>query len=286
MPRRQPRPLCGLTRPNWHSTPGPLGKRDGADPTHPVVIFRTRRQLGAIELAEAGEIVLADAGGKLSRPIPKAGKHKFNVVLTSMERGWYQWAKQFANKNSRSYVSFPKKLNRKTIIGAYAKAAKKAKNAGLIISAGHGFSGGFSTGVVDLAPAKKMPLSSAHFRIKADPNRVLTGKDKQLMDLFIKLGEILRKNKVKEVLFISCLIGRSHDFLQDIANEWRVTVIGYTKLVKPIYFNTARKYGIYLVGKKPKTGTDKLHAIREYPKLLFGDAWIITPERKVRAKGP
>ena len=285
MPHRKPGPLCGFTKPDWQSTPGPLGNRDGADPTDTVLVPRTRRQLGAIELAEAGEIVLADAGGTIFRPLPKKDKHHFNVVLTSREMGWYQWARQFADKKSRSCVTFPKNLSPESILGAYATAAEKAKAAGLIISAGHGFSGGFSNGAVDLAPAEKMRLSSDHFRIKANPNLVLTGKDKQLMDQFVKIGELLKKNQVKNVLFISCSVGKSWDFLQDIANEWQATAIGYTKFVKPKYFKASVKYGIYLVGNEPKTREEALYAIWEYPKLLYGDAWIIPPVLKAKAKG-
>jgi len=259
---------------------------DAADPTHAVLLPRTRRALGAIELAEAGEIVLADAGTKSSLPDPKVDKYKFNVVLTSRERGWYQWAKQFATIRSRSWLPFPTKLDRKTIIAAYDKAAKKAKNAGLIISAGHGFSEGYDDSAVDLAPKAKMRISSAHFRIKLDPNRVLLPKDKQLMDLFVDLGKILRKNKVKTVLFITCNVGRGWEFLQDVADEWQVNVAAYTKVIKPIHYRAAGKYGIHLNGKEPKTPADKLRAIREYPKLARGDAWIITPRKKASTTSP
>lgn len=60
MSHTKPGPICAMTNPSWSSTPGPLGHRDSADTTHPVLILRQRSVQGVISLAEAGEMVLAD----------------------------------------------------------------------------------------------------------------------------------------------------------------------------------------------------------------------------------
>lgn len=291
MPAKQPRPLCSFNIPDLCSTPGTLGVNDAADVTHPVLIPRTRRLMGAIELAEKGEIVLAQGGTKLSLTVAKAQAEDYGVILTSLERGWYQWAKQYASKQSRSVVPFPNRLNRAAILKAYTKAAGKAKNGGLIVSAGHGFSRGFAVGAVDLAPKKKLRLASQHFEIRANPKLTLLKKDQQLMNTFLDIGKILKKYKVKRVLFISCLVGKSWDFLQYIANDWNVTVVAYTKLVVPKKFlvvgpkyRRVRRYGIYLKGKVPRTNDKKLRAIREYPALAFGDAWKVKPKQQAASK--
>ena len=99
------------------------------------------------------------------------------------------------------------------------------------------------------------------------------------MDLFVALGRVLRKHKVKNVLLITCSVGRGWEFLQDIADEWKVTVVAYAKVIKPIRYRSSRKYGIYLAGKEPKTPAERLRAMREYPRLARGDAWAIDPRQ-------
>ncbi len=295
MPSRHPGPICGESKPVWCATPGSTGIHDSADADHSILIPRGRRSQGAISMAEEGELVLAQVGNKVGLPAGKGTRARKSVLLTSMEKGWYQWAKQFkAASRSRVKVDFKgKKPKRKAILDAYRTAAKQAgPNGRLIISAGHGYSRGFAKGAVDLAPGKQLFLSSRHFDIQADPNLTLPKKQQEEMDTFKAIGKIFQQHKVAEVVFLTCNVGNSHDFLQEIADEWKVKVGGYRSFVcwSTVYLRgknrrQVMKYGIHLENQRPVTGPDKLHSSRDIPKITRNNFWWIPP-RPPKKKAP
>ena len=290
MPIKHRWPLCGKSNPDWCTTPGSTGINDSADPNHTIMIRRSRSSQGVIRMAEEGELVLAQAGPGSRLPAQKGKTNEISVILTSQEKGWYQWAKQFVaySSKSRSLVKFEKKLNRKKILKAYSDAAQRIGSKGLlIVSAGHGYSKGFKSGAVDLAPGGQLFLSSDHFRIKADPRLVLQKKDQELMKTFEDIGNTLRKFKVKKVLFLSCNVGTSHDFLQEIADEWQVEVWGYIWIlvVRSVKIRARKSYvkwAVYFESKPPRKQEIKLDCTRNYPNYPTGrvNIWKIRPQKK------
>ena len=155
-------------------------------------------------------------------------------VLTSREKGWFHWAKRFAavSGRNRHVIAFPAKPNHAQILAAYRQAAKKAKGGKLIVSAGHG-GGSRTDAMVDLAPAGTLRLAKAHLRIYAQGLTFSNKSDQKLMQTVKKIGAILKTQGVKSVLFISCNVGNSLEFLGGIADLWNgCTVGGYRKDVE------------------------------------------------------
>ena len=287
MPLRNRGPICGESNPVCLNTPGTTGVKDAADPDYPIEIRYGRGPRGAIQMAEEGEIVLAQAGKGLPLPAKKSVTRQVEVVLTATGRGWYQWASQFvAHSRSRAKLSFGYKKGSKYILMAYRNAAKRAGKGGrLIISAGHGYSRGLSSGAVDLAPGDQMMLASKHFDILHNPRLVLTKNDQKIMKTFKDIGNILRTHKVKDVIFLTCNVGKSQDFLQDIADEWKVKVGGYTSLLETEYNKGGKiKSVIFLNGKKPTSAAGLRRAAHEYPVMAFSDFWWVPPSTKAKKK--
>lgn len=205
------------------------------------------------------------------------------VVLTSKEKGWHPWAVQFdKSSRNRHHVDFRgSRPGRSAILYAYRTAARRTgANGLLIVSAGHGFSKGFTSGAVDLAPGGTLRLDSAHFKHR---NNLTKARDKEIMKRFEAIGTIIRANRVRRVLFLSCSVGISWDFLQKIANEWRATIGAYRGLLDVGYDFVKKgkhkkyRYYIYLSDKPPRTEADKAYAAINYPKTKFGDAWWVRP---------
>ncbi len=206
------------------------------------------------------------------------------IVLTSREKGWYHWAVQFSKASPKSsYVAFNgSKPGRTEILRAYKKAASQVGPTDqLIISAGHGFSGGASYGVVDLAPGGSLRLSSAHFRMRG---RLLNSTAKNALATYDQITKIIRPSKVKRVLFLSCNVGNAWDFLQQFADDWQATIFGYRDILVPGYVKNNRTkkpefYYIYLSKEEPRTHADRVYLSKNYPIQKPSNAWRFLPRK-------
>ena len=91
MPPRRRGPICSATNRDLCLTPGTLSMRDAWDVNHPTAIRRKRGLQGAISLAEAGEVVLARAGGRRARHSLRRTRSRFyselNIVGSFPLRG-------------------------------------------------------------------------------------------------------------------------------------------------------------------------------------------------------
>ena len=217
-------------------------------------------------------------------------------VLTSRDQGWYQWAGQFAKaKRTRFMVPFPEPeegnstLTQEQILGGYREAAEHASGGKLIISAGHGGSSGLSSGMVDLAPDGAVRLTAAHLTLHAQGR--LQRQDQGVIQAVTAIGGILRQHRVNSILFISCNVGNSLEFLGAIAGHWGGrTVGGYRRIVEPAWVEFTpgtRTYYIYLANKPPKTDAEIRKCSVDYPPLKPGDYWSTSrPVRRLRPRTP
>ena len=197
-------------------------------------------------------------------------------ILTSRDQGWYQWAQQFAgSRRDRSMVAFPsvrggRALTRAQILAAYRQAARRARDGMLIVSAGHGGTAGLSNGMVDLAPDGALRLTGAHLSLYAAGR--LQRRDLPVVQTVIAIGGILRQNTVRKVLFISCNVGRSLEFLGAIAGHWGgCTVGGYRPLVNIAWIELQRgrrTYYVYLGDDRPRSDDAIRARSTNYPPLL------------------
>lgn len=199
-------------------------------------------------------------------------------ILTSRETGWFQWARQFAavKGRDRHVVAFPADPSHAQILQVYRAAAKKAKGGTLIVSAGHG-GGSRSQAMVDLAPAAVLRLTLAHLRIHAQGLPFSSKSDHQLVQTAKKIGAAVKTQSVKSVLFISCNVGNSLEFLGAIADLWNgCTVGGYRKDVEIAweeFQKGQRTYYVFLNGQTPRTDAEKLERAANYPRLTPNDYW-------------
>ena len=269
------------------TTPGPLGHNDSADPRAPEsFVGDTPGPLGHADQGDpkyvnspkfswSDRVLLAS-----NKPIALAKRvsQEKEVVLTSKDKGWYAWAQQFAhsNREGRAIEAFKSLApDQAEIIRAYTAAAQRAGGGMLIVSAGHGGGSRSGGGAVDLAPGHRLLLSAGHF---AHSPSFLQAKDRATLRNFKRIGAILKKAEVKKVLFISCYVGNSHDFLQEIADDWHVSAIGYTKLV--LCMTGDGKPYVFLQGNQPQTAEEKQERRYHYPTFELGTTWQVRPRSK------
>lgn len=213
-------------------------------------------------------------------------------VLTSRDEGWYQWADQFARaRRTRFMVPFPatrgdSTLTQAQILSAYRDAARRAAGGKLIISAGHGGSSGLTGGMVDLAPDGALRLTSAHLTLHGQGR--LQRQDQPVVQTAIAIGGILRQRRVNSVLFISCNVGNSLEFLGAIAGTWGgCTVGGYRRIVDAAWVEFTRgtrTYYIFLSNNAPTTDAEMRERSVNYPPLTPGNYW--STNRPVQALRP
>lgn len=213
-------------------------------------------------------------------------------VLTSRDEGWYQWAGQFARaRRTRFMVPFPRTredstLTQEQILSAYREAARRAAGGKLIISAGHGGSSSLSGGMVDLAPDGALRLIAAQLTLHAQGR--LHRRDQGVVQTVVAIGGILRQRRVNSVLFISCNVGDSLEFLGAIAGQWGgCTVGGYRRIVEPAWVEFTRgtrTYYIYLANHPPTTDAQMRERSINYPPLTLDD--YRSTNRPVRALRP
>jgi len=204
------------------------------------------------------------------------------VVLTSMERGWLGWAKQFAaHRRDHHYVTFRKsRPTFRTILDSYTRAARLARNGKLIISAGHGGATSLVNGSVDLAPSSILTLQSVHLRLPIA--RFVNQADRDIVNRFQAIGNILTANRVKSVLFISCDVGNAMHFLGRIARAWHVSVAAYRLPIVSYerwFIRKGRKkstFYVYLKGRRPRSKARWAHCAVNYPSIYeIKQAWRI-----------
>jgi len=289
---RVPRPLGSDHFFASPKTPGPLGHNDAADPRTPEwFVGDTPGPLGYGDYGDpkyantpkftwSNQDLLASNDPPFGVAMLASGKAT-KVVLTSRDKGWYQWAEQFTRCSQGRALARFESLNpdKNEIIRAYRTAAGQVGPGGmLIISAGHGGASG-SKGWVDLAPGQKLLISSNHF---AHPAGLLQAKDRAVLQTFTEIGSILKNAGIAETLLISCCVGNAIDFLQEIADRWGVTVIGYRDELAPYWFTLAgrkRRWYICLKNSPPKLDEEKQKLSCNYPPPEPGIAWHVRPAK-------
>jgi hypothetical protein len=177
-------------------------------------------------------------------------------------------------------------LTQEQILSSYREAARRAAGGKLIISAGHGGSSGLSSGMVDLAPDGALRLTAAHLTLHAEGR--LQRQDQGVVQAVIAIGGILRQRRVNSVLFISCNVGNSLEFLGGIAGHWGGCMVGgYRRIVDAAWIEFTREtrtYYIYLANNRPTTDAEMRERSINYPPLTPENYW--STNRPVRALPP
>lgn len=272
-------------------TPGPLGYKDAADPSTPdSFVGDTPGPLGqndyaTPDYAQAPKFTWSDhvlyAGPVVAAPSKE-------VVLTSQEPGWQDWARQFAarrNIGGRKPVFFSKTRSTNAALEAYRKAAAMAGSGGtLIISAGHGYGDKVDKNAnVTLAPG--FVIQTGHFAAEILAKK----RDKEILSLFKAIGKILQDRHVLKVLFVSCFVGEQQDFVQEIADGWKVTTVCYRKYISPAYWTSRGKRTYYIELKNDAAtypANKKEYLSWNYPIPVMENAWTTRPVGRKQGLAP
>lgn len=78
------------------------------------------------------------------------------------------------------------------------------------------------------------------------------------------IGRLLRRNRVANVIFLSCSIGGATRFVDQIGEDWGVRVTAYTRRVAVIE-DEGGQWRVYLDGDSPGRGTNTERGRTEVP---------------------
>jgi hypothetical protein len=79
-----------------------------------------------------------------------------------------------------------------------------------------------------------------------------------------RIGELLRENHVAEVVFLTCRLGNSREFVNRIAADWGVTITAYLRRVAAVR-DSEGMMRVYLHPDREGQGTNTVRAREEIP---------------------
>ena len=176
------------------------------------------------------------------------------VVLSATDVDWLGWAKSYANRQpqARSIVTIPNGLSIQQAKPFITRAVVQAGADGvLVMSVGHGttVAGSDVDGMVEIAPGGKAKLVGLNgvgtvnvfYNVRVRPDQPSdmendlkdNPKSKRLADFrtYTEIGTQFRSTKLLRVVFLTCRVGKSREFLKKIANDWQTVVSAYTRRV-------------------------------------------------------
>ncbi|MEA3060896.1 MAG: hypothetical protein QOJ94_677 [Sphingomonadales bacterium] len=176
------------------------------------------------------------------------------VILSVTTDDWEIWGDQFVKRQrlAREQLTISPGVQPEAARAKLITAMNKAGAGGtLIVSVGHGSAGQLPReGTVELAPGRALSLGGANAAVP--PNFVSVfydvplGPPPAISDLdndrknnpgsvrlrhwqaYQEMAAACRKAALREVVFMTCKVGRSSDFLKKIANDWNVVVRAFT----------------------------------------------------------
>lgn len=166
------------------------------------------------------------------------------------------------------------------VISTIQKAVTQVGPGGvLVFNLGHGFGGNATDGAVDLAPNGEFRLGglnnandpkvfiSVFYDFDPDgsgPRMSFQAEDEKFSknssrlkrwEKYKKLSAIIKDGKLRKVVFLTCKVGQSTDFIKKIALDWNVVVEAYKRQVQLTPQQNGR-IRIHLVGDDPGQGTN------------------------------
>ncbi len=166
------------------------------------------------------------------------------------------------------------------VISTIQKAVTQAGPGGvLVFNVGHGVSANATDGVVDLAanhkfrlgglnnaddpkvfvsvfydldpdgPGPRMSFQAEDEKFSANPSRL------KRWEKYKKIAKIVTDGRLRKVVFLTCKVGQSTDFLKKIALDWNVVVEAYKRRVQLTPQQNGR-VRIHLEGDAPGQGTN------------------------------
>jgi len=207
------------------------------------------------------------------------------------------WTRDYLKKQpqARNSLVMPSNPSPQQVVDIIGKAAKLAgANGTLIFNLGHGgtsTSGDTREGFVDLAPNKKMRIggqqqdgifinvfydvnvagpnafSDMDNDIKFNANTTGAKTRQQHWISYKKIAEAIQAAHLYRVLFLTCKVGNSSDFIKKIANDWGVVVTAPRRRV--VLSPQKNRVRIHLEGDAPDTGTNVASSEEEL--LVFND---------------
>jgi hypothetical protein len=182
------------------------------------------------------------------------------VVLTDAKDGLaMRWSADYVKSQpqARKNVSMARSLTPAAVVAKIKEAVELAgKDGTLIFNVGHGSSDSSQlhdpkVGMVDLAPSRSLRLgghgqTNVFVDVFYDVNLSLpfghSDLDNDLLynqgtagatlrkshwQTYLAISALFKKVQPRNVIFLTCNVGKSADFLKKIANDWGVIIQGY-----------------------------------------------------------
>lgn len=219
------------------------------------------------------------------------------------------WTRDYVKRQpqARNSVAMPSGLTAQQTADAIGKAAKMAgANGTLIFNLGHGgtsTSGDAKEGFVDLAPGKKMRLGGHgqtdtfisvfyDVNVAGPPSVSDMANDtnfnagtpgaktrQQHWKIYQSIGAAIKAAGLYRILFLTCKVGNSTDFVKKIANDWGVVVTAPKQRVV-LTPQKNQKVRIHLEGDGPNFGTNVPESEQEVMVLTNVNSYSAAPPLK------
>jgi hypothetical protein len=95
----------------------------------------------------------------------------------------------------------------------------------------------------------------------------------------LEIGKAFQKNKVLNVVFLTCRVGKETDFIDKIGTDWEVDVIAPLKKIA-IWEDKQKKIRLYFERDPVGHGSNTVRARTEYPKYNLNDYYHTFGRRK------
>jgi hypothetical protein len=121
--------------------------------------------------------------------------------------------------------------------------------------------------------ARRYPIMGRHQRTPPPPLQYNYGicigaagvRDRlEIRRAYDRIGELLRENHVAEVVFLTCRVGNSRDYLNRMAADWGVTITAYVRRVASVR-DSEGMMRVYLHPDREGQGTNTVRAREEIP---------------------
>ena len=112
---------------------------------------------------------------------------------------------------------------------------------------------------------------------RCDPNaKKQVTESLAIFDFYMEIGAVMKARNVGIVVLLTCRVGNSPDFLVEVARDWGVAVMAYTRRVE-LWQDQEDFFRVYLQGDKEGIGTNTEKARTQIPSLddMQYDDWVI-----------
>jgi hypothetical protein len=179
------------------------------------------------------------------------------VVISAGEAEFRRWADQYAAADAdRAVVNLANTADRVGVLHAVREAVNQAGRGGhVILSVGHGAAANGSTGWFTLDASGDMRID-ADTLMPQEQSSPSYDRDRDLLRRdYFDVGNMLHRGGIARAVLLTCNVGNAIDFVQRVANDWRVSVLAYRRRVACV-FETAQLARLYLFGDPDGQGTN------------------------------